>query len=216
MLKLKCLCTTDQTSCLRTTPSWISLRMPRWHPFFCVNIVRVMTQQHELFCWTWSGQTHRMLEISVALHFAIWEGGNSSGRISLYLCVNRSFLRCLSWCTSGWQHGCSTFKAQYRTFRSQAHQGYRWGERLGLLMDSVAFNSEHFLNSHHSHRLPARTVELGTFQVVKSAKPTLYFRIYCHNSTHEIDSTSPIQWPFWEQEFFRTCFENCRRIERRR
>ena len=60
-------------------------------------------------------------------------------------------------------------------------------------MDSVAFNSEHFLNFHHSHRLPARTVELGTFQVVKSAKPTLYFRIYCHNSTHEIDSTSPIQ-----------------------
>ena len=44
-----------------------------------------------------------------------------------------------------------------------------------------------------TRRLPARTVELGTFQVVKSAKPTLYFRIYCHNSTHEIDSTSPIQ-----------------------
>ena len=109
--------------------------------FFCVDIAHIKIEQYDLFCWMRSGQTHRMLEVSVALHFAIWEGWNSSGRISHYMRVNRSFLRCFSWCTSGWQHGCGTFKAQYRTFTSEACQRYRWGERLGLY---TVFSCLHF------------------------------------------------------------------------
>ena len=111
----------------------------KWN--LCVDIAHIKIEQYDLFCWMRSGQTHRMLEVSVALHFAIWEGWNSSGRISHYMCVNRSFLRCFSWCTSGWQHGCGTFKAQYRTFTSEACQRYRWGELLGLY---TVFSCLHF------------------------------------------------------------------------
>lgn len=48
---------------------------------------------------------------------------------------------------------------------------------------SLASTSDHFLNSHHSYRLPARTVELGAFQVVNDA---------VNNFGREIRKTYPV------------------------
>ena len=48
---------------------------------------------------------------------------------------------------------------------------------------SLASTSDHFLNSQNSYRLPARTVELGAFQVVNDA---------VNNFGREIRKTYPV------------------------